>query len=387
MQKFSFPFSIIVPVQQDAFIFDLFLKSLAQTISKPSQIIFIEDGSQPGLRSLFNRFEEEAPLDSCIINIKNDIPHGYAKSVNRALQMASGEIITLVDSDVILLPGWQEGFEAEFSNCPDAGAIGAKLLYPQSGGIQHCGLAFSEDMVRHLWLNSPSSMVIGSAFPVQAVVFALCAIRKIALEASGLLDECYFNGYEDLDFCLRVRSAGFKVLVAPEVTAYHWECSSGLHRDFNRRRNLGRFWRLRGNSIEPDIWKFLIDSLRAKLIQEPSVASGWVLIDLCEDRTDIVCLKKAIYSLVKPIYSDLNYSFRVDSGGDIWLPRVLGNDSHREPSRYMFVVHNMVRLTANKYWWELRKVLRDDDIVVDLYGNAIYLRELISGSWPGSKVR
>lgn len=380
-------FSVVVPVQQDPSILDLFLSSLAQTIAKPAQVILIEDGTQPGLRALLDRFRNEMPPGSDVVVLKNETPRGYAASVNRALQVASEEIIVMADSDLILLPGWQEAFEAALDAHSEAGVIGAKLLYPQSGGIQHCGLAFSEDMVRHLWLNSPPSAVAGDAFPVQAVVFALCAIRRPALDASGLLDECYFNGYEDLDFCLRVRAAGFQVLVAPEVTAYHWERSSGVHRDFNRRRNLGRFWRLRGNAIEPDIWKFLSDALRRLPSQTPNSAFNWALIDLCEDRSDVVHIQKSIASTIGPIDSHRDYSFRVDSGGEIWLPRVLGRDGHLEPSRYIFAVQNIVRLTANRYWWELRSVVRDDDIVVDLYGNVLGLKDLIAGAWPGSKIR
>jgi O-antigen biosynthesis protein len=379
--------SVIVPVQQDPSILDLFLSSLAQTTVKPTQVVLIEDGAQPGLVSVLDRFRNEMPLGSDVVVLKNETPRGYAASVNRALQVASEEIVVMADSDLILLPGWQEGFEAAFDECADAGAIGAKLLYPQSGGIQHCGLAFSEDMVRHLWLNSPPSTAVGAAFPVQAVVFALCAIRRAALKAAGDLDECYFNGYEDLDFCMRVRAAGFQVLVAPEVKAYHWERSNGVHRDFNRRRNLGRFWRLRGSAIEPDIWRFLSDALRRLPPQAPKSAAGWVLIDLCEDRSDVVHIKKTIASTIGPIDSDRDYSFRLDSGGEIWLPRVLGRDGHLEPSRYVFAVQNIVRLTPNRYWWDLRSAVRDDDVVVDLYGNALGLKDLIASAWPGSKIR
>ena len=387
MRQLMPSFSVIVPVQQDPSILDLFLSSLAQTTVKPSQVILVEDGAQPGFLPLLERFRNEMSPGSEVVVLRNETPHGYAASVNRALEEASGEIVVMADSDLILLPGWQEGFEAAFGDHADAGAIGAKLLYPQSGGIQHCGLAFSEDMVRHLWLNSPPSAVLGAAFPVQAVVFALCAIRRTALTACGILDECYFNGYEDLDFCLRLRAAGFQVLVAPEVTAYHWERSSGVHRDFNRRRNLGRFWRLRGSAIQPDIWKFLSNAMHKLPSQTPNAAPGWVLIDLCEDRADVMHMKKAIASSIGPIDSDRDYSYRLDVGGEIWLPRVLGRDGHLEPGRYVFAVQNIVRLTANRYWWELRTAMRDDDLVVDLYGNVLGLKDLVASAWPGSKIR
>lgn len=382
-------FSLVVLVQQDPAILDLFLHSLSATLVTDCQIVIVEDGNQPNVRPLLDKFQSTARPGIEVQLLQNETPRGYAVSANQALRLVTGEIVVMADSDIIFLPGWQGQFADTFAKHPNAAVIGTKLIYPQSGGIQHCGIAFSEDVARHLWLNAPANAVSGQPFAVQSVVFALCAIRRAVLENCELLDENFFNGYEDLDYCLRLRKAGFEVLVAPEITAYHWERSSGLHREFNRRRNLGRLWSRWGAHIEADLWDFFSDGLkRAAGAEILTTSSEWVGVDLCEDRVDSAnlwsCVTKTLGAHLKSVR---DFSFRIGSNEEIWLPRILGSDSHLEPYRYIFAVQNIARLTANSYWWQLRSALRDDDLVVDLYANVYPLNTLMPGAWPGNKIR
>jgi len=380
-------FSLVILVQQDPAILDLFLHSLAATLTDRCQVIIVEDGKQTNIWPVIDKFRASAPPEAEIKILCNETPQGYAASANRALALVTGDIIVMADSDVIFRPGWQSQFSATFDQYANAGAVGAKLIYPQSGGIQHSGIAFSEDVARHLWLNAAEDSVSGRPFAVQSVVFALCAIRKTAMEKIGLLDEQFFNGYEDFDFCMRLRENGFDVMLDPSVIAYHWERSNGVHREFNRRRNLGRFWRCWGARVEADLWRFLARRLAPHIAPSAS-HERWLGVDLCEDRVDSSHLWRTVRSeLGERLNNVHDFSFRINSSEDLWLPRLLGNDSHLEPRRYIFAVQNIARLTANSYWWQLRQMQRDDDLVIDLYANVYPLKTLAASSWPGGKVR
>jgi len=59
--------------------------------------------------------------------------------------------------------------------------------------------------------------------PVEAISGAFMFARRAALEAVGLMDENYFLHCEDLDWCMRFRQAGWKILFVPQVRVVHWK--------------------------------------------------------------------------------------------------------------------------------------------------------------------
>lgn len=62
------------------------------------------------------------------------------------------------------------------------------LLYPQTGGVQHCGISFSETLGRHLYLNARTSDLPDSPYTVQLAAFALFAMTRKVKDSVGLLD-------------------------------------------------------------------------------------------------------------------------------------------------------------------------------------------------------
>ena len=378
--------TIVVPVFQEAAILDLFLESLWRTVDVPSRLFLINDGCSGDAAAVLRRWVDQSHSYLCPELITHDVPLGAARSRNEALRKLEGEIVFFVDSDVVLTPGWQTDFIETLNTAPNIAAVGAVLVYPQTGGIQHCGIAFTEDIGRHLYLNARPDVLPTDPYPVQAVVSALCTFRRDAIERAGSMDETFFNGYEDFDHILRIRELGGEVLVQPKIRAYHWELSSGPHRPLNQKRNLGRFWRLWGGAIRPDFARFLhrrLDCLSGD--RAPLRVSG---IDLSSDRGDAPGFWSAMRESSRlEIERVTDLSFLLTLQPAVWLPRVLGRDGHLSRDRYLFFVDNFVCLLGNDYWLGLRQAVRDDDVVVDLYSNALFLRDLRLQMWPGGKVR
>lgn len=387
----KFVSTIIVPILQEIDIFDLFLESLAKNLLPQTQIIFINDGSGSLIDSRIRRFEK---LDcqhngTSVEMIRHDHPKGCSSSINEALRLARADYIFFVDSDIILQGNWQQSALSTFSMRKNIGIVGSVLLYPQTGGIQHCGLVFSNGLGRHLFLNGLPSCLPKKPFSTQAVVFAMCAIKRKVFEKVGYLDENYFNGYEDLDYQMRARQAGFDIVVNPEIILYHWERSSGIHRTTNRKKNIGTFWKQWGSQIEEDLWNFIQLGLTnySNIIPGNKVES-FIGIDLAEVRVDAKQFWGNVMSLnYFQINRIIDLSFRVNYNGAIWLPQVLGKDFFRYPQRFLILVDNFCRLMENRYWIELRSNVRNDDLVVDLYGNVFEINKLSEFCWPGSKIR
>jgi GT2 family glycosyltransferase len=73
-----------------------------------------------------------------------------------------------------------------------------------------------------------------AAMEVDWVTGALLIVRRAAIQAVGLLDESYFLYWEDLDWCYRMRQAGWSVYHVPAARAIHSQRREGVRRPFSR---------------------------------------------------------------------------------------------------------------------------------------------------------
>lgn len=76
--------------------------------------------------------------------------------------------------------------------------------------------------MRHIGAGQPIALLLpAAAHTVDAVSGCVMLVRREVFEKVGLLDEAFFFSFEDIEFCLRARRAGFGVLCVPEAIAYH----------------------------------------------------------------------------------------------------------------------------------------------------------------------
>jgi GT2 family glycosyltransferase len=174
-------------------------------------------------------------------------PFNFSAQVNRGVALAKGEAILLLNNDIeVIEPGWL----AEMVGClayADAGIVGARLLYP-SGDLQHAGVAVGlGGLAGHWYLRRPADfpgpmgrLSVRSA--MTAVTGACMLVTRACFEAAGPFDEANFAvAYNDVDFCLRARAAGFRTIYTPFATLVHHESASRGRDD--RGPNRARFLR------------------------------------------------------------------------------------------------------------------------------------------------
>lgn len=156
-------------------------------------------------------------------------PFHFAAMNNLAAKRAGGEVLVFLNDDVKpMTPEWLHELLAH-ANRPLVGPVGAKLLYP-SGAIQHVGIAVgimhgAGHLHRHAfgaehwnWLPFTRN--------VSAVTGACLAVRKTVFAELGGFDESFAVNYNDVDFCLRARQAGYEVIIEPAAVLRHYECQS-----------------------------------------------------------------------------------------------------------------------------------------------------------------
>jgi len=376
-------FSLVIPVFQTPGILRLFLESLEKTLEYESQIIFIDDASPKESKKLLVNFKDKNHSHDIII-ITHQTCKGCVYNINKAFNLVYGEYTVMLDSDIILNTGWQSKLLDTFEMSKNVGAIGAKLVYPQSRGIQNCGLVFSECMIKHLFFLSSQSSIkeTEKLIKVQSTVFAFCAIPTRIIHEIGKLDNQFFNGNEDVDYQLRIGKKGYNIYVNTEIEVLHWEKSNGIHRKFNQRNNLCNIWKKHSDFIRPDLFDFITKRLSSLI----SSNEDFVLVDFSESKVDsnkLILLLKENFSLLAVD----DFSYCCNASNPIWLPELLYGDYLCLKKRYIFLCDTFIQLCENQYWHDLRKPINDNDLIIDFNGNVILFSELEKTFWPNRKYR
>ena len=377
-----FQFTIIIPVFQQFNIFDLFITSLLESIEYSTQIILIDDNSPKDVADKIKELSDYSSGKFFTESIRHEHNYGSAKCINEAITMIKGKIVAIIDSDTIISEGWQS---VVIDTLKDTriGGIGAVLLYPQTNGVQCCGITYTYGTGRHLMLNASPQNVCDHVYEVQASIFAFFVTTADVIRKTGLLDTDFFNGYEDIDYQMRMRKLGYKIVIQPQLQFYHWEKSSGLHREYNRRSNLGIFWKKHGDFIKEDLWDFIFRQFSIKQIE-----SSYIGDDLCASRRDASAFWDNVSKMNATLISQcVDYSYCVEDAMPIWLFQVIHYDFFRTPEPLLFLCDNYVQLLGNDYWLKMRERFSQKDIIVDLYGNVIEFHALKGHFWPGSKIR
>ena len=193
------------------------LEALAETDHPAWRVIVVDNGSTDGtvewLRGL-----------GWVEVVANDKNLGFTKGCNVGMaRTTTDEDVVLLNNDLVVGgPSWLRDLQDVASAHPDAGVIGTRLVDPE-GLVSHLGSYMPPRTLRGQQMGGLELDVNQArrVRPVEAVVFAQVYLTRRCLGAVGMLDESYFSYYEDTDYCLRARRAGFEVLYAGPVCSTH----------------------------------------------------------------------------------------------------------------------------------------------------------------------
>lgn len=158
---------------------------------------------------------------------------GFAKAVNRGIKKAKGEYILLLNSDIIVQPGALKAMVDFAKTHLLVGVVGGRLLDPD-GSVQASVYHFPSLIraIREFWFNQKDTYQkytphSDQPVVVDAVTGSTMLIPKKIIDEIGLLDERYFMYFEDLDYCRRVKKAGYKTYYLPSAQFAHYHGASG----------------------------------------------------------------------------------------------------------------------------------------------------------------
>ena len=155
----------------------------------------------------------------------------YSAINNFGFKFAKGDYIMLLNNDVELIT--PDIFQSMLGFCmrPEVGIVGAKLLY-NDHTVQHAGVlvgagGLADHVFKGIHEDDPGYMGRAiSSQDVSAVTAACLLVKRSVYEEVGGLEEEFQVAFNDVDFCLKVRKAGYLIVYDADVKLFHYESKS-----------------------------------------------------------------------------------------------------------------------------------------------------------------
>jgi len=195
------------------------------------EVVVVDNGSEDKSTAIVKESFPDVRL------VENGHNEGFAKANNKGIRASTGRYVLCLNNDTVVLPG-ALGILTDFmDHHPDVGACGPKVLN-RDGTIQHqCKRGFPTPMSAAYYFMRlhkvfPKSKRFGHYLmtyvncdeinEVDTVSGACMMVRREVIDQLGLMDEDYKMYGEDVDWCYRIKKAGWKTYYVPQARIVHY---------------------------------------------------------------------------------------------------------------------------------------------------------------------
>ena len=206
------------------------LRSLRRQVSGIAhEVIVVDNASSDGSVEMIRREFPEVRL------IVNDDNLGFGRANNQAMRVARGRYFFLLNSDTLAIDDSIQRLVAFIERDSQVGIAGCKLLFEDLSLQGSCSrftsirVALLEDLMLYKFLSRrrQGELLLGGYWPhdrardVDAVWGAAMMVRREVFEQTGGFDERIFMYGEDLEWCMRVHDAGWRITFTPDCRIVH----------------------------------------------------------------------------------------------------------------------------------------------------------------------
>lgn len=200
------------------------IESLKKVTYPNVEVVVVDNGSPENATPVITQKYPE------VVFVRSEENLGFAGGNNLGINASTGKYLLFLNNDTEVDPGFLEPLVQLFETNPKAGAASSKLIYFNSDNIiQYVGstslnpftgrnkrVGFMEkDLGQHDTLKE-TDLAHGAAMMVPRSV----------IEKAGLMPDFFFLYYEEIDWCERIKKAGYKIYVVPASKVYHKESMS-----------------------------------------------------------------------------------------------------------------------------------------------------------------
>lgn len=223
--------SIIIPNKDQVPLLDTCIRSIFERSTYDNyEVIVVENNSvRPETFSFYEELKQHYGARLHVIRWEHEF--NFSKIINFGASHARGDYYVLLNNDTkIITENW---LELLLGNCArnEVGAVGVRLYYPDDT-IQHAGVCIAAGDADHLFAGLPRTsnadyfQLAHLQRNLSAVTAACMMVRRTAFESVGGFSEDLAVSFNDVDFCLKLRSADYLVVYNPDVELYHYESVS-----------------------------------------------------------------------------------------------------------------------------------------------------------------
>lgn len=227
---------VIITYNSAQYISECLRNLLREIGNRKAEIIFIDNKSEDNSLELLTEFSgSELPENIFVSIITNDMNRGYAPANNQGMKMSSGKYLLLLHPDVNIRQNGLKVLLDTLNEDTSIGMVAPQFLFPD-GRIQpscrrfpkYSSVIYEALGLTRIFSGSKSfnAWKMGdfdhsSRKEVDQPMSACVLLKRELLNQVGLMDEQFVMFFNDVDWCKRIKDAGWKILFNPEATVEH----------------------------------------------------------------------------------------------------------------------------------------------------------------------
>jgi len=213
----------------------LALESIREHTRPPYEVVIVDNGSGP------ETIEWLKTLDDVRV-VYNATNRGFAGGSNQAIAAARGEYVVLLNNDTVVTEGWLDGLLDAFARVPALGVSAVRSN--RVAGVQMVPDTPYKDIEgMHAYAAERRRAYRRQGFVIdRAIGLCLCIPRSLIDEIGGIDERFGVGNFEDDDFCLRVRAAGYRIYVCDDVFIHHFGSKTFAANKIDYRATMSENW-------------------------------------------------------------------------------------------------------------------------------------------------
>jgi GT2 family glycosyltransferase len=216
----------------------LAVESIRAVTRYPHEIIVVDNGSdEPTLRVL-----DALEADHGVRVVRNGRNLGFGGGMNVGMAHARGDVVVILNNDVIVTEGWLEDMIGALEMRRTVGCTAPRSN--QVASEQILAVPYADDVAMHRFAAERRRALRGRGYVAHRVVgFCLCLDRKVIDEIGGFDPRYGLGNFEDDDLAVRIRAAGWGIFVCDDVFIHHFGSVSFKANALDHRAHMERNWR------------------------------------------------------------------------------------------------------------------------------------------------
>jgi glycosyltransferase involved in cell wall biosynthesis len=165
-----------------------------------------------------------------LVAVPYDRPFNFSQKINLGFLRSSGEYLLILNDDMELIDDDFVETLLALAQDPGVGCVGARLLF-SDGTLQHAAHHYHSGEAYHVWYGAEgddtgyfNSLVVQRE--TSGVTGACMMLSRVVYDEVGGMTELLPGSFNDVDFCLKVRAAGHRIIWTPWASLYHFESKS-----------------------------------------------------------------------------------------------------------------------------------------------------------------